>query len=350
MVNMRSLRRWGLALRISFVYVGTAVGAGFASGQEIMQFFTYYGKESVWGILLAVGLFSWLGVRMLLMGSRLNTKSYEVFNCYLFGDYWGKWMSRLVSVMLFGVTTAMMSGTGALFEEQLGLSFHFGVIVTVLISYFVISRGMDGILSVNSIVVPMMLLFIGMVALHAWQTANWTSYMPFSLNSARYHWLVSAVIYAAYNLSLMQAVLIPLGAKVGDESVIRMGGTLGGLGLGFMLFSSNLAMQIYWTDVSHLNIPMAFVISNLGTGVKYFFLMVMWAEILTTLIGNVYGLTVSLKPLVPYRPATVMAMIFGLGYLFSLFGFQVLVGFLYPLFGYAGLVTVIWLAFCRLPA
>jgi uncharacterized membrane protein YkvI len=76
----------------------------------------------------------------------------------------------------------------------------------------------------------------------------------------------------------------------------------------------------------------------------------MWAEILTTLIGNVYGLTVSLKPWIPYRPATVMAVIFGLGYLFSLFGFPVLIGFLYPFFGYAGLMTLIRLALCRLPA
>jgi uncharacterized membrane protein YkvI len=46
----------------------------------------------------------------------------------------------------------------------------------------------------------------------------------------------------------------------------------------------------------------------------------------------------------------VMAVIFGLGYLFSLFGFPVLIGFLYPFFGYAGLVTLIRLALCRLPA
>jgi uncharacterized membrane protein YkvI len=347
---MWSLRRWSLVLRISFVYAGTAVGAGFASGQEIMQFFTSHGKDSIWAVLFAVGMFSWLGVRMLLLGSRLGTPSYEDFNCYLFGEYWGKWMSRLVSLMLFGITTAMLSGSGALFEEQLGLSFHLGVLATIFIAYVVILRGMDGILSVNSLVVPMMLLFIGMVALHTWKTADWSSYMPFPLGPSRYHWLVPSLIYVAYNLSLMQAVLIPLGAKVADEPVVMAGGLLGGLGLGLMLFASNLAMQIYWTDVSHLKIPMAFVISRLGAGLKYFFLLVMWAEILTTLIGNVYGLTVSLKPWIPYRPATVMAVIFGLGYLFSLFGFPVLIGFLYPFFGYAGLMTLIRLALCRLPA
>lgn len=347
---MWSLKRLGLALRIGFVYIGTAVGAGFASGQEILQFFTSFGKESFWGILLAIGLFAWLGTRMILMGSRLQSKSYEDFNCYLFGGRLGKWMNWLVSFMLFGVTTAMMSGTGALFEEQLGISFHFGVIFTALFSYLVILRGMDGILSVNSLVVPLMFLFIGMVVLHAMQNADLSSYIHFSLEPARYHWLVSAIIYVAFNLSMMQAVLIPIGSQIADEAVIRLGGMFGGAGLGVMLLACNTAMQIYWTEVSQLKIPMAFVISTLGAGVKYFFLLMIWAEIFTTLIGNVYGLTVNLKSLVNLRQPTIMALIFGLGYLFSLFGFPVLVGFLYPLFGYAGLAVIIGLAFRRLPA
>ncbi len=347
---MWSLNRLGLAFRIGFVYIGTAVGAGFASGQEILQFFTSFGKESFWGILLAIGLFAWLGTRMILIGSRLHSKSFEDFNRFLFGDHLGKWMNWLVSFMLFGVTTAMMSGTGALFEEQLGISFHFGVIFTAVFSYLVILKGIDGILSVNSLVVPIMFLFIGMVALHAWQNADLSSYIYFSLEPARYHWFISAIIYVAFNLSMMQAVLIPLGSKIADEAAIRLGGLIGGAGLGIMLLACNTAMQIYWTEVSQLKIPMAFVISTLGAGVKYFFLLMMWAEIFTTLIGNVYGLTVNLKRLVKLHQPTIMAFIFGLGYLFSLFGFPVLVGFLYPLFGYAGLAVIIGLAFRRLPA
>ncbi|MGA8943777.1 MAG: hypothetical protein WB502_13850, partial [Thermoactinomyces sp.] len=271
-------------------------------------------------------------------------------NCYLFGNRVGKWMNGLVSFMLFGVTTAMMSGTGALFEEQLGISFHFGVIFTALFCYLVILKGMDGILSVNSLVVPLMFLFVGMVALHALLNNDLSSSDYFTLEPSRSHWFVSAIIYVAFNLSLMQAVLIPLGAKVGDEAVIRLGGLIGGAGLGIMLFICNTALQIYWTEVSQLKIPMAFVISTLGAGVKYFFLLIMWAEIFTTLIGNVYGLTVNLGNFIKLRQPTIMALIFGLGYLFSLFGFPVLVGFLYPLFGYAGLAVIFGLAFRRLPA
>ena len=34
------------------VFIGTIVGAGLASGQEITQFFSTYGYVSFWGILI----------------------------------------------------------------------------------------------------------------------------------------------------------------------------------------------------------------------------------------------------------------------------------------------------------
>src|SRR5690606_39498609 len=55
----------------------------------------------------------------------------------------------------------------------------------------------------------------------------------------------------------------------------------------------------------------------LGEGMKYFFLAVMWGEIFTTLIGNVYGLAANLGQWVPFRPKTVTGLIFIVGYLCS---------------------------------
>jgi uncharacterized membrane protein YkvI len=259
-------------------------------------------------------------------------------------------MAMLVSLMLFGVTTAMMSGTGALFEEQLGISFHVGVILTAFFSFIVMLKGMDGILSVNTLVVPLMFLFMLLVAFHAWKNGDLSSLLVLDLKPKSHLWLGSAVVYVAFNLVMMQAVLVPLGAQVEDEQTIRRGGWIGGLGLGFMLLSCNAAMQLHWHEVSRLKIPMAFVINTLGAGTKYFFLALMWAEIFTTLIGNVYGLTTNLRRVVPFRERTIMGFIFVLAYMFSLFGFPTLVHFLYPLFGYCGLVLFLFLMIRRLPA
>jgi uncharacterized membrane protein YkvI len=72
------------ATKIAFAYIGTVVGAGFASGQEIMRFFTVYGIYSIWPILIAASLFIFIGTKILRLGSKLNSQSYKaIIETYL---------------------------------------------------------------------------------------------------------------------------------------------------------------------------------------------------------------------------------------------------------------------------
>ena len=41
------------SLKVSFVIIGTIIGAGFASGQEIYTFFNVYGLKGLLGIFIS---------------------------------------------------------------------------------------------------------------------------------------------------------------------------------------------------------------------------------------------------------------------------------------------------------
>lgn len=294
--------------------------------------------------------FAWLGIRMMIIGARLQAKSYQEFNLFLFGERIGGWMNYLVSLMLLGVTIAMLAGAGALFEEQLGLSFHIGVLLTFFFSYMVIVRGMDGILSINSLVVPMMLVFTLVIGWMGWQ--NDGLHLLFQQMPIRNEpsWLLSAISYMAFNLVLSQSVLVPLGASIQDESVLRWGGWLGGIGLGAMLIVSNLVMQLHLDEVLFKKIPIGWVISDLGQGIHVLFILVIWSEILTTLIGDIYGLIANLRAWVPLQPKWMMISIFLFAYLMSFIGFPNLVRYLYPVFGYCGMFALFVLLIRRVPS
>ena len=72
-------------VRVAFTYIGTVVGAGFASGQEILQFFTRYGWLASLTIALSTMLFIWIGIKLMLMAHDLKAESYEDLNQVLFG-------------------------------------------------------------------------------------------------------------------------------------------------------------------------------------------------------------------------------------------------------------------------
>ncbi|UUZ93934.1 hypothetical protein LJK87_04485 [Paenibacillus sp. P25] len=104
------MKRWGNVLQISFTYIGTVVGAGFATGQEILQFFTRYGWMATLTIGIACALFVWLGIKLMLIAHELNAKSYEDLNNLLFGPKIGGYVSLFTLITLFGVTTVMLAG------------------------------------------------------------------------------------------------------------------------------------------------------------------------------------------------------------------------------------------------
>ena len=48
------------SVKAAMVIIGTVIGAGFASGQEVMRFFTGYGAKGLISIVLSGLLFIWI--------------------------------------------------------------------------------------------------------------------------------------------------------------------------------------------------------------------------------------------------------------------------------------------------
>ena len=102
--------------RIAMAYVGTVVGAGFATGQEIIQFFTCYGYSSFWAILISVILFIAAGRKIMHFGRKLNARSYGLDE-HLFGNA-APFVNIYLGLTFVFICGAMFAGAGALFKEQ----------------------------------------------------------------------------------------------------------------------------------------------------------------------------------------------------------------------------------------
>ncbi|MFD1735097.1 hypothetical protein ACFSCX_00840 [Bacillus salitolerans] len=329
-------------LQVAATYIGTIVGAGFATGREVVQFFSQYGMIGLIGILICGYLFIWIGIKIMLIAKRIQANSYQEVNEYLFGERTGKYVNIIFIIMLFGVTSVMLSGTGAVFREQLGLPAQLGILLTLTLCYVAVIKGMKGLLFVNSLIVPLMIIF-SLIVLTAFPSA--TEF--YGEQTSLWKVLLSAIAYASYNLALCQAVLVPLGRDSENESVIRWGGFLGGLGLTFILITSHLALLTI-DNMTAYSIPMAEIIKTIGTVLHIMFVFVIYGEIYTTLIGNVYGISRKLSGSTkPKRSITIGILM--TCYFISLIGFDSLVRYMYPIFGYIGFVILLSFMLKKLP-
>lgn len=96
------------SLQIAGAYVGLIVGAGFASGQEILQFFTSLGWMGVLGALVATLLFAFLGMQLAQLGSSMQTTSHKDVIYHICGRYLGIVVDIIVTFFLFGVAVVMI--------------------------------------------------------------------------------------------------------------------------------------------------------------------------------------------------------------------------------------------------
>lgn len=330
-----------MSLKIAATYIGTIVGAGFATGKEIVHFFSIHGMYGFFGILFSGILFIWIGTKMMKISVEIQAFSAQDFNKYLFGTTVGNIINIIIMVGLLAVTSVMLSGAGAVFEEQLGLSRQLGIIMIITISLLALSGGLEGVLSVNVIVVPIMMLFIigvsSTVIDHA--IPNTLAVTPTELWNHK--WITNPLTYTALNITLAQSVLVPLASSIKDKSVITLGGILGGIGLTCILILSHIAI-VSVDSFSNYNIPMAELIKQINPTFHFLFMFIIIGEILTTVIGNIYGISKQIESFIPIHPFMIACVTLTFSYTISFAHYSPLLGFIYPLIG--------WISFIFLPA
>ncbi|WP_110111700.1 amino acid/polyamine transporter II [Bacillus sp. CGMCC 1.16541] len=333
------MKKWKLTLQVAATYIGTVVGAGFATGKEIVQFFTKYGTAGLIGILISGLFFIWLGSKMMLMANEIKAESYQDLNNHLFGSAIGRVVNLFTIIILFGITSVMLASTGAIAHEQLGLWPQLGMVLTMILAYVSIMKGIEGLMIVNSLVVPMMLTFSIIIMFPYLQHFSFLQVSSVHLITSDLSWALSPFLYIAFNLAMSQAVLVPLGSEIKDKSIIKRGAILGGIGLTFMMVATHLALSnVPYTF--QLEIPMSEVIKDVGVWINWLFLIVIFGEIFTTLIGNVFGMARQVKSVLRISEHKAFIIILLLCFTVGQIGYGKLLEVLYPLFGYMGLLFI----------
>ena len=70
-------------MKLGGAYIAFCIGSGYATGQEIMQFFSAFGWKSIGAVIISMVLFVWLGATMMRDGRKLCFKTdTEVWRYY----------------------------------------------------------------------------------------------------------------------------------------------------------------------------------------------------------------------------------------------------------------------------
>lgn len=338
-------QRWD-GIRIAMAYIGTVIGAGFASGQEILQFFTRYGYPSFWAVLCSTLLFVIVGHRILAVGNRLGVRSFRGLTAAIFGP-----LSPAVDIYLgmafLLLCGAMFAGAGALFYEQWGLPYQVGAILTAGAAMGVTIYGVRGILTVNSLLVPLIIVFNLVILVFVWRL-NYNPVVSAGVKAGDIFPLIrTGITYASFNLILSIGVLAPMGGVLRDRKSLYTGSILGGCLLGGMLAAGNYSLLHFIPEVFHQEIPILHIVRRMGGAAVSLYALVIWFGVLTTAIANMFSVTSLMEEV--FRLKKNAAVIIGttlVGLLLCTLGFSNIVSWFYPVLGMIGFVLIVIMIIC----
>lgn len=332
------------SFQLGSAFIGIIVGAGFASGQEILRFYSSFGYIGIVGSILAAVLFAFLGMNLMQLGSRMQTTSHKDVIYHVCGRYLGLFIDLIITFFLFGVTVVMFSGAGAIFEEQFGLPAFVGGLFMAVITIASVTLNVQKVISLISAVTPFLLVMVIVIA--GYSVFNFDS-SSFNMNvalektsPAASNWFMGALLYVSYNIAAGVAMITVIGGTVKDTKVAAWGGIIGGLGLGLLIFLINISMLTQMDSISDVAMPMITLANEIHPVVGFIMAIILIGMIYNTSVAMLYAFTARFVQ--PEKTSfKVFAVLFGtLAFVGSFIGFVKLVGTVYPVTGYLGFVLI----------
>ncbi|MGL4345244.1 MAG: YkvI family membrane protein [Cellulosilyticaceae bacterium] len=328
-------------LQVASVYIGTVIGAGFASGQEMITFFTKYGLSGVIGLILAGIAYAVLGAVILEVVYERQFSNYKDLLKDVMGPKLSLVLEWTVNIFLFICFSTMIAGAGAIMKQAFDVPYWIGACGMAVACVATFLTGAKGFVGMNALLVPFMCIGGLILGVYVILFRDVSAFAHSGMGTPDRHWFVSMILYVSYNMLTVIVVLCTLYDQLKNKKVARWGGILGGIGLGVLGLSIGLSTLIYYDQIKNLEIPMLGVLVNYTHFIQTIYLVVLVLAMYTTAIANGYGVLQNLKARIKVNDKLLIVLTTIMAMMAAKMGFSNLVSKVFPVFGYVGLFEII---------
>ena len=199
--------------KVSFVIIGSLIGAGFASGKEIYTFFGSYGLQAIAGIILSTVLTGIIIAKVLQLLKNHSISNYQDFLECITRKKRDSLVTRILNIIIkiFLLISfyVMVSGFSSYFHQEFGIPILIGSSIMALFSFFIFSKDIQGVVKANTFLVPILMVLILLLGFKT-VTPNIVEKIQAMEIPHITNWITSAILYSSYNSILLIPILIPL--------------------------------------------------------------------------------------------------------------------------------------------
>ena len=334
-----------LSIQIAMIFIGSIVGAGVCSGRELNQFFATYGIAGFIGLIFCGVLYILFSRVIIIITARYKVSSYDEFVELVCPKWVAKFINFVLTLFLLSSTSIILAGSGSILYQYFHIPRWVGMLIMIAFSSFFLLRNTEGLFEVNTIVVPTLVIVMSAIFI-SYVRAN-PSTISFSymrlMPRQKTNLLTSTLIYVSFNILTIIGVIVPLTNDIQKPKEIMKGVTLGSIVLTLLGMAITFLMLVNPFYPRAYEIPLLAVAMDLSRILQVAMLGIMWLEMFSSQVSNVYSLSYYLKNRfkIDYNKGIFLVVLIAAP--FSVIGFAKLVEFLYPLYG---ILSLIFLLYC----
>ena len=334
-----------LSIQIAMIFIGSIVGAGVCSGRELNQFFATYGIAGFIGLILCGILYVFFSKMIINITDEYKVSSYDEFVDLVCPKWVAKFTNTVLTLFLFSSTSIILAGSGSILYQYFGIPKWVGVVIMFIISSFFLLRNTEGLFEVNSFVVPTLMIVMTAIFITYIKQNPYTFHIDYMrlIPRQKTNLFTSTLVYVSFNILTIIGVIVPLTNDIKKPKQIIRGVVLGSIVLTILGMYITFLMLVNPFHPTMYEMPLLAVAMELKPILQMGMLAIMWLEMFSSQVSNVYSLSYYLKNRfkIEYNKGIFFVVLIAAP--FSMVGFSKLVEVLYPMYG---ILSLVFLAYC----
>lgn len=364
MESSGNLVDWKRVLILAGAVVAFTIGSGFATGQEIVQYYTAYGAHNILVLAVFVIAFLYYNFNFAKAGAEERFEKANDIYKYYCGKYLGTFYDYYSTLFCYMSLWVMVGGAGKTLNEAYGLPVWIGAVILIILTVITVIGGLNSLVDAIGIVGPAIVVLciaIGLITfvrdagnvsagLEVIKTGAYKGAASGeTIKNAGANWLISGLSYAGFVLLWFASFTSALAMK-NKKKDLQQGiiwGTVA-LAIAIVVVSfgqiANINTGSDGLYVWNAGIPNLILANSIVPIFSKIFAIVVFAGIYTTAVPLLYNPSSRFaKEGTPaFKMLTVVLAMVGL--LVGLFlDFRVLVNIIYVLNGYVGAVLILFM-------
>lgn len=344
--------RFSYIVKSAGMFAGSLMGSGFASGQEIVQFFSANGSKSIYSCIVTLVVLPIIGVLFMCKGYKYKLDTHNSVMSFYYGKA-SKLADILLELYFASLFVVMVSASGAIINQCFGLPVICGRLfcsISVLVLVLSGADKLNSCVSLFGIIVISFTIATGFIGIFTGSTTlleadNYVStHHVIKIGSS---WFGCGIFYPCFCCLILQILCTNRGSEAQNKKEAICGGICGGILFALTIFIMNTCFLKNLPQVCNISIPSLIIASRCGKVASVVFTFCIILGTLTASTPMIWNVCRFFGPEKSVRYIVCAVLIVIIALLLSNTDFKILVNTIYPFSGYVGLGLIVYIALKR---